>query len=685
MDNMKLDSSIRLAPTNLSGIFTKVRTAKDTAEQMNISPLISSGLLRELQDVQTPAVQKFREKILSRQWRPEDQIIPLLKPQIDVTHQLTGRAATGNVSFTSGNWAGATIKGAWKAALGIWRVPTVGKPTTPPSTSGGWNSSSWVGIDGTYGSNDVLQAGVQQQVSSNGAASYVAWFEWFAPQQPTSPPYIFQTNIENIQIQPGDEVFCGVYYVDRQGEIIFGNVDRGHYFSMVLAPPPGASFSGNSAEWIMEAPNTGEPGTSLPSFTPVVFSSAFSTDQVNKSGDPANADTTNIVRFGAKLTSVSLRTNALDIDYIGSGVTSWNADWFPLPSKAVFDHTKQQVAAVSRAPGNLDLFVIGFDNHVWSTFWTQAGGWNADWFPLPGKAVFDRDKQQISAVSRAPGNLDLFVIGFDNHVWSTFWNQTGGWNHDWFPLPGAAVFDHTTQHIAAVSRAPGNLDLFVIGFDNHGWSTFWNQAGGWNHDWFPLPGAAVFDHTTQHIAAVSRAPGNLDLFVIGFNNHVWSTFWSQAGGWSHDWFQIPGAAVFDHTTQQIAAVSRTPGNLDLFVIGFDNHVWSAFWSQAGGWSHDWFPLPGAAVFDHTTQQVAAVSRTAGNLDLFVLGFDNRGWTAFWSANGGWSSDWTPLPGRSVFAHTTQRVAAVSRAPGNLDLFVIGFDNHIWSTFGRPPA
>jgi hypothetical protein len=77
---------------------------------------------------------------------------------------------------------------------------------------------------------------------------------------------------------------------------------------------------------------------------------------------------------------------------------------------------------VSRTPGNLDLFVIGFDNKVWTTFWPNAQGqWNADWFPLPGQAVFDHEKQQIAAVSRAPGNLDLFVIGFDNKVWTTFW------------------------------------------------------------------------------------------------------------------------------------------------------------------------------------------------------------------------------------------------------------------------
>ena len=168
--------------------------------------------------------------------------------------------------------------------------------------------------------------------------------------------------------------------------------------------------------------------------------------------------------------------------------TGWNGDWFPLPGQAVFDREKQQIAAVARSPDNLDLFVIGFDNHVWSTFWTPQTGWNGDWFPLPGQAVFDREKQQIAAVSRAPDNLDLFVIGFDNHVWTTFWTPQTGWNGDWFPLPGQAVFDREKQQIAAVSRSPDNLDLFVIGFDNHVWSTFWNPADRLEWRLVPAPG-----------------------------------------------------------------------------------------------------------------------------------------------------------------------------------------------------
>jgi hypothetical protein len=74
------------------------------------------------------------------------------------------------------------------------------------------------------------------------------------------------------------------------------------------------------------------------------------------------------------------------------------------------------------------VFVVGFDNHIWTTFWPNAQGqWNGDFFPLPGQAVFDDVNQRVAAVSRAQGNLDLFVIGFDNHIWTTYWNQDTGW------------------------------------------------------------------------------------------------------------------------------------------------------------------------------------------------------------------------------------------------------------------
>jgi proteasome lid subunit RPN8/RPN11 len=316
--------------------------------------------------------------------------------------------------------------------------------------------------------------------------------------------------------------------------------------------------------------------------------------------------------------------------------------WFQIHPETVFDHTRQEVTVVSRAPGNLDLFVIGFDNAVWSTFWNETIGWNpGGWFQIHPETVFDHTKQKISVVSRVPGNLDLFVIGFDNAVWSTYWNDAGGWAGGWFQIHPETVFDHTSQQLSVVSRAPGNLDLFVIGFDNAVWSTYWNDDGGWAGGWFQIHPETVFDHTKQQVIAVSRAAGNLDLFVIGYDNAVWSTYWNNAGGWAGGWFQIHPETVFDHTSQQLSVVSRAPGNLDLFVIGFDNVVWTTFWNDAAGWNQGgWFQLFPETFFDHTNQEVSAVSRSAGNLDLFVIGFNNAVWSTFWNDKVGWN----PGPG-----------------------------------------
>jgi hypothetical protein len=369
----------------------------------------------------------------------------------------------------------------------------------------------------------------------------------------------------------------------------------------------------------------------------------------------------------------------------------WNPDWFSVPGQAAFDREKQRITVVSRSKDNLDLFVIGNDDRVWSTFWPVPGGWNwnADWFPLPGQARFNHLTQQVAAVARTPTNLDLFVIGNDGHVWSTFWPVAGSvkWSNDWFRLPGNAVFDPANQRLAVVSRAKNNIDLFVIGDDDRVWSTFWNEHG-WNADWFPLPGQARFNHLTQQVAVVARTPNNLDLFVIGNDSHVWSTFFPVpgTGTWSPDWFPLPGRAAFDQK-QRLAVVSRAKDNLDLFVVGNDDHVWSTFWPVPGTvkWSADWFPLPGQARFNHLTQQVVAAARTAANLDLFVIGNDDHVWSTFWPIAGtsNWNAEWFALPGQAVFDRDNQRLAVVSRTPLYFDLFVIGNDNHAWSTYWAP--
>jgi hypothetical protein len=311
-----------LIELNIPGAFTSP-APPDEFDPKTAPPsaLVQHGLLwRRPQAGDHPSLRSAWEYAFSRRWLAKDRIVPVLEAKPGKTHRLRAlkRADTG---FTSDNWSGGVFQGAgnWITAIGTWVIPTVSKPSEPQGSEGGWNSSSWVGIDG-FNSNDVLQAGVQQRVTAAGAAEYVAWYEWFAPQQPDSPPYIFQTNITNFPVRPGQTVTCSIQYSNNKtsGLITFGNSTTGQHFSITLAPPPGASFSGNCVEWIMEAPDGGEPTAALPKFTPVNFTSALGCNADGKTiANPQGGDFINIQNGSQTLTAVTLGNDAVTIDFKG--------------------------------------------------------------------------------------------------------------------------------------------------------------------------------------------------------------------------------------------------------------------------------------------------------------------------------------------------------------------------------
>ena len=210
----KRDLPYEVTPTNIPGAFASVGALEDFDPRMaSTAALISQGLLwRRPGPGDDATLRAAWERTFSRVWCPQDRTVPHLEPQIGRTHNLRHAKRTTGNSFTSRNWAGASIEGTWTSVTGHWVIPTVSQPGEPQGSEGGWNSSSWVGIDGTYGSDDILQAGVEQRVNASGNTSYVAWCEWFAPHYPNSPSYIFQTNISNFAVSPGDTVYCSVQY-----------------------------------------------------------------------------------------------------------------------------------------------------------------------------------------------------------------------------------------------------------------------------------------------------------------------------------------------------------------------------------------------------------------------------------------------------------------------------------------
>jgi len=98
------------------------------------------------------------------------------------------------------------------------------------------------------------------------------------------------------------------------------------------------------------------------------------------------------------------------------------------------------VTPVARNPNHLDLFVVGFNGGIYTAWWdlnVNNARWNLwfrigpDWANVPTNSV-------VTAVARNPNQLDLFVVGHNGGIYSTWWNPNDGWegNHNWFRIVG---------------------------------------------------------------------------------------------------------------------------------------------------------------------------------------------------------------------------------------------------------
>jgi hypothetical protein len=79
---------------------------------------------------------------------------------------------------------------------------------------------------------------------------------------------------------------------------------------------------------------------------------------------------------------------------------------------------------------HLDLFVIGTDNRIYSTWWDVSRGWAA-WFNVSGG--IGKPGGQVAAISRVTEHIDLFTVGTDGLIYSTWWDGAVGWA-SWFQL-----------------------------------------------------------------------------------------------------------------------------------------------------------------------------------------------------------------------------------------------------------
>jgi hypothetical protein len=270
---------------------------------------------------------------------------------------------------------------------------------------------------------------------------------------------------------------------------------------------------------------------------------------------------------------------------------------------------------VSRTPNNVDMFWTDDKGGLYTAY--EAGpnfAWQAETIVPPGYCIYRRlgtvsicewmpsivpVNATVTATARSPGNLDVFFIGTDGNVYNAYWSTAMGVNAqgqpNWKTIPittGACTMTNEScagrgqpgSGVAVVARTPTHLDLFYVGSDGGIWSSWWDAtATSWTteelygpHSYWQYTAGAV--PTSATLTAVARTENNLDVFFLGIDGGLWTTTWQNGGSW---WSQeILGTQGTGQPGGPISAVARQPVRMDV-VYG----------AAAGGMGWDYFSSP----------------------------------------------------------------------------------------------
>jgi len=184
---------------------------------------------------------------------------------------------------------------------------------------------------------------------------------------------------------------------------------------------------------------------------------------------------------------------------------------------------------------------------------------------------------------------------------------------------------------------------------------------GWRNGFWQINGGMAMAGGPGRSAV--RGPDKLDIFVVGADNHVYTAAWrTDSGGWQ-GWWRIGDISVPHHTPVHV--VSRSADKLDIFVTDTSGRVMSAAWEPGftDGW-HGWWHINGG--MGAPGAPVTAVVRSSDKLDIFVVGADGGAYTAAWRPDSNNWQGWWRI-GTAQFPAQAQ-INGVSRSPEKLDIF-----------------
>src|SRR5579884_432332 len=346
------------------------------------------------------------------------------------------------------------------------------------------------------------------------------------------------------------------------------------------------------------------------------------------------------------------------------------------------------------------------DGAVWNTWKKHNGPWRDGVAGHPRQitpAGFVPQEGYITVCKQNDGQLDVFAVGFDGAVWSTWESNNSPWRDarnarepvritpSGLATPGAPVF--------AASRPGNELDVFFVGIDGAIWVTWekgdsqWQDGEGGREPRRITP-QSLFP-AAAHLCACQQSLGLFDVFAVNNDGAIVVTCntGDRADGlWldgtdgrkpllvSPVGFAPPGAPL--------ATAKQSADQLDVFVVGMDGAV-SVTWERGNGaWRDGQDGRAPARItppdFCPPGSHLAVAQQSEDQLDVFVVGNDGAVYVTWEQGDSSWRDGG---PGGLPVAITPPKTAApgaplqaVMEAQNRWNIFVINSDGAITLTW-----
>jgi hypothetical protein len=162
------------------------------------------------------------------------------------------------------------------------------------------------------------------------------------------------------------------------------------------------------------------------------------------------------------------------------------------------------------------IFSVGLFTAAYAD-WSGLNGWR----PISPSESFPAGAP-ASALARFPHHLDLFAVRGDGRVYTSWFDDGADWSglNGWRPISPAGSFPAGAP-VSALARFPNHLDLFAVGGDGRVYTSWFDDGADWSgfNGWRPISPAGTFPAGAP-VSALARFPHHLDLFAVGGDGRV---------------------------------------------------------------------------------------------------------------------------------------------------------------------